>query len=438
MKKTLVALAALAATASFAQSSSVEIYGRGAIDFSNYSATGATTAANDITGRSRVADFGSRFGLRVNEDLGGGTRAFMLCETGMNVDNANVNSQQLDSTSTASGYANPNANTNFLCSREGHVGIGNASAELRLGRQNVFWTAGEINQTGANFISGDVLTNFYGAGMGYVSAAGVSRLANTALVQFNKDMVGAFAGSHIYRATTGEAGDPTGAAAVNTLPTAAGGATTSPANKAGYTQGGKLNYSSGPYLAMYDMVQQRNTANNVDSRENTNRDAWRLGLGYKYAEGSVISLLTWSHEIKYTNATSAAETPSINPTAGTTTTSANGARGNRKQGGTGINLVHKLGGGYTALAQYGIQGNLKANGAEVADTGAKAVMVALKKDLSKRTHVFAQYSKYTTDTNGYAGFGGASYGSDYAGAAGQLKVKGADPTVIGVGIIHNF
>ena len=274
--------------------------------------------------------------------------------------------------------------------------------------------------------------------MGYVAAAGVSRLANTALVQFNKDLAGDFAGSHIYRATTGEAGDPTGAAAVNTLPSAANGATTSPASIAGYTQGYKLNYSKGQYLAMYDVVQLRNTANNVDSRENTNRDAWRLGLGYKYAEGSVLSLLTWQHSINYTNATSAAETPSINPTQGTTTASANGARGNRKQGGTGISLVHNLGGGMQVMGQYGIQGNLKTNGADVAETGAKAMMVALKKDLSKRTHVFAQYSKYNTDANGYNGFGGASYGSDYAGAAGQLKMKGADPKVIGVGIIHNF
>ena len=66
------------------------------------------------------------------------------------------------------------------------------------------------------------------------------------------------------------------------------------------------------------------------------------------------------------------------------------------------------------------------------------MMVGMFKDLSKRTRVFGQYSKYTTDANGYAGFGGAGYGSDYAGAAGQLKAKGADPRVIGVGIIHNF
>jgi predicted porin len=87
MKKTLVALAALAATASFAQSS-VTLYGRADASFGSYKegVTGAKSQLriNDGAGAGLS---GSRWGLRVSEDLGGGLKANVVIEAGLNIDN---------------------------------------------------------------------------------------------------------------------------------------------------------------------------------------------------------------------------------------------------------------------------------------------------------------------------------------------------------------
>ena len=67
MKKTLIALAALATTAAFAQSS-VTLYGKANVGFQKASGSSAKMA-----GGADGSD--SRFGLRGSEDLGGGLKA---------------------------------------------------------------------------------------------------------------------------------------------------------------------------------------------------------------------------------------------------------------------------------------------------------------------------------------------------------------------------
>jgi len=88
MKKTLVALAALAATASFAQSS-VTISGRLDLGMSNLKTTnslGVTTSSTtrtDLTG-NQSGRTTSRLTFAGTEDLGGGLRANFNIETGLN------------------------------------------------------------------------------------------------------------------------------------------------------------------------------------------------------------------------------------------------------------------------------------------------------------------------------------------------------------------
>ena len=73
MKKSLIALAALAATASFAQSS-VTISGYLGASFDAASVSGATTARTGNTSETRVSDQSSRIIFGLVEDLGGGLR----------------------------------------------------------------------------------------------------------------------------------------------------------------------------------------------------------------------------------------------------------------------------------------------------------------------------------------------------------------------------
>lgn len=83
MKKTLIAMAVVAASgAAFAQSS-VTLYGR--VDTNVSRATGTTTQVADGAAYGAGA---SRFGFKGTEDLGGGLKAAFIIETGLNADNA--------------------------------------------------------------------------------------------------------------------------------------------------------------------------------------------------------------------------------------------------------------------------------------------------------------------------------------------------------------
>ena len=141
MKKSLIALAALAATGAFAQSS-VTLYGRAeaGVDLGfrttvNNTRTsvvvgpGASTTNTNLGGSVskpgfRVSDGdnqgqgSSLFGLRASEDLGGGLRANFLLDAGLNLDNGSVG----------------NGGGNFF-SRSAWVGLSGGFGEVRLGRQ---------------------------------------------------------------------------------------------------------------------------------------------------------------------------------------------------------------------------------------------------------------------------------------------------------------
>jgi len=414
MKKSLIALAALAATGAFAQST-VTIYGRANVDVSNYSATGATAGtASDLVGRTRVADSGSRFGFRVNEDLGGGLRAFVVCETGINIDNGGANGQGVGATSPV------NTSANTFCSREGHVGVGNATAELRLGRQNVWWSHGELNQTGANFTSFDAIGGMYAPSSG-MSAATISRESNVILLHAGSAL-GAFAGSQAYYSVNAQEGATTGTStAVAATATAPATATGAP-NK-GSIMGFKLNYSAGPLVAMLDYAAGKNSANNSANSQDFDSNSTKVGVGYKYAAGSIASFTWFKHERTYNLAASNTAAPTIINLAA--------AYGSREQSGWAINLQHKMG-QVNLYGQYGVFGDAKNSaGAAVANTGAKGIMVGARYDLSKRTAVYGAFAKLTNESANALNFSGGAY------ASGNSAV-GADPKVMGVGVMHNF
>jgi len=88
MKKTLIALAALAAAGATLAQSSVTIYGRMDLGMSSVETTAGANAATDVfslAGAEGVRT-GSRLGFRGTEDLGGGLRAGFVYEIGINAD----------------------------------------------------------------------------------------------------------------------------------------------------------------------------------------------------------------------------------------------------------------------------------------------------------------------------------------------------------------
>jgi predicted porin len=396
MKKRLLALAALAACAGAAQAD-VSISGRAALGVSSYAATGSTTnpTANDMPARTRLDDYGSRLRFEAKQDIGNGLRGFAVYEFGVNFDTVTSNGQN----------AGPNSATGFNGSRESHVGIGNDTLELRLGRQNVYWTQGDLGQTGANFTGKDVLTDMYNGGGGLVSAN--VRQNNILLLQLNSG--GGFAGSQVYWGPE-----------VIAESTAANNASNASA------MGFKINYDTKGAIHLMADYQKRSAISATDgttplattSFDNT---VWKVGAGYRYSTGSIVSLHYWSLKKEWLDS-------AVNSSANITSTA-----GGRQQTGVGIDLVHNFGNGLFGYAQYAVSGNYShtAGGNDLADSGTVAYSIGVRKNLDQRVAVFSSYGSMQNNTNGTLNLVGGGFNSGTAAA-------GSDPTYLLVGMMYNF
>jgi len=88
MKRSLVALAVLAASGAAMAQSSVTLYALVDLNLSNYSTGSKSNAVNVTKMNDGTANGlnGSRWGIRTNEDLGGGLSAGVVMESGVNAD----------------------------------------------------------------------------------------------------------------------------------------------------------------------------------------------------------------------------------------------------------------------------------------------------------------------------------------------------------------
>ena len=123
MKKSLIALAVLAASgATFAQST-VTIYGLLDANINSTKDGGVTNTRIDSGGIQT-----SRFGLRGSEDLGGGLKANFKLESGIRID-----------TGASPAYTNPytGASSTSVFNRQSWVGVSGGFGEIQLGKM---WT----------------------------------------------------------------------------------------------------------------------------------------------------------------------------------------------------------------------------------------------------------------------------------------------------------
>lgn len=119
MKKTLIAVAALAAVGAASAQSSVTAYG--IIDLSITSSRGSPTG-NSVTRLDSGSAAGSRLGFRGTEDLGGGLKANFVAETGFCAD-------------SNAGAPNFCTGGNNFMGRQAFVGLSGGFGTLNLGRQ---------------------------------------------------------------------------------------------------------------------------------------------------------------------------------------------------------------------------------------------------------------------------------------------------------------
>jgi predicted porin len=134
MKKSLVALAALAVVGAASAQSSVTLFGIADANYQNARQGGATV--NRLVGSGSTNS--SRLGFKGVEDLGGGLNASFWLEAGLNVDNGTGGGTSLNNQAAAAGTGNAGLTFN----RRSTVSLTSASVgELRVGRDYVpaFW-----------------------------------------------------------------------------------------------------------------------------------------------------------------------------------------------------------------------------------------------------------------------------------------------------------
>jgi predicted porin len=142
MKKSLIAMAVLAASGVASAQSTVTLYGLadvylGSQKVKNSPAIGPSTSLRQsvINGSGFNT---SRFGFKGSEDLGGGLKANFLLEAGYDI-----------STGAANNYTNPftGATSNAIFGRQSWVGLSGGFGELKLGKM---WTPyDEVKGSGA-------------------------------------------------------------------------------------------------------------------------------------------------------------------------------------------------------------------------------------------------------------------------------------------------
>ena len=147
MKKSLIALAAVAAVGAASAQSSVTLYGVLDTAYNNLSATNAGTLSR-LTGNG--SNQASRLGFRGVEDLGGGLKANFVLEAGINVDNGTGAASPTGSTIAGQNLLTGTGNTGnaitanpvssngglqgLTFNRRATVGLQGAFGEVRLGR----------------------------------------------------------------------------------------------------------------------------------------------------------------------------------------------------------------------------------------------------------------------------------------------------------------
>lgn len=368
MHKKLLAVAiagALAPAAAMAQST-VEIYGRASLGVDRWSADGAVTGQPNFDSRWRVFDNSSRVGFRINESLGGGMRAFVVIESGANI----------DSGGTAGQSGGVNGSTGNWASRDSYLGIGGGWGDIRLGRQSIYYSNGIIAQAGANYINQSV-DNIFSFNHQVVGPAG--RESN--VVSYNSPTMGGFNATVAWSPGASEGAAFTGAAGQEKeqLVTLTG------------------RYTGGPIRVQGDFGRRSNVAN-VDGTDVT---GWKIGVGWAYAPGSQISFMTGVHE---------------NETATTT----------REQMLSFVNWEHMMG-QWQLIAQYMWTGDIETNAGDLPSSAAKGWTLAAKYHLSKRTGVYVSFSQIDNEAGSRIDFSNAGYSSAAAiglGADPQIFAVG--------------
>jgi len=280
MKKSLVALAALAVAGVASAQSSVTLFGVVDAAISSYSNTSETAFGNSIkTSRTALTNSGynsSRLGFRGTEDLGGGLAASFWLEAALGND---------DGTAGA-GLNNFTTGSNQFFNRRSTVSLSGAFGEVRLGRDYVptFWNDTVFDPFGTNGVGTNLISTANGFGPGAPSGfqANPSYVrANNSVGYFLPPNLGGFYGQVMYAMNENTSYNPgtltpPGATAFIANPTAPG-----TNSRAGRYIGARGGYANGP-LDVALAYGQSTVASNYFAGSTQKLDIWNLGASWDF------------------------------------------------------------------------------------------------------------------------------------------------------------
>jgi len=414
MKKTLIALAALAATGAFAQSS-VSVYGAVDAALAQYTSEGVTK-----TGLYNSQLGSSKLGFMGKEDLGGGLFANFKLEGGLANDfgggKASNSSNQTGGASgggSGNGGAGPFTSLNgaqgLVFQRYSYVGLSGGFGEIRLGRDyhDAFWYGvATVDPFGTNGpADSSVMTLNLAARNSAANASGISN----AIGYWTPTMSGFTAGVQVSfgenRSTNANKDDGNGVSAF-------------------------VNYTSGPILISAGTLNVKGTVQNPVNAalgatatssglaSNTglpgaNGDYNQTGISAAYDFGVAKVVYTYAHEdlLNWT-------------TAGTKNTNDSNL----------IGVIVPMGAMNLKASYIASAYNSGATGA--ADNKGTLFGLGFDYALSKRTKLYGTYSAVTNDNGNQYSAGGAGFSS--AGGANLTSANNPSSSGFALGVFHAF
>jgi predicted porin len=374
MKKSLIALAVAGAVSApaMAATSNVDIYGNIGLSY-DYINTDSNVVGADKK-LSRVSSNSSRIGFKGSEDLGGGLAAIWQIEQQFDWDNGTSN------LTGGGGVPSTLGNNNGLNLRNSFLGLSSKSVgTVLMGKHDTPYKIA----TGKLDIFGDTSADYNNI-IGNVSVNGVTAGFSGIAFDLRPGNVLAYI-TPTFNGIHGAIGYVFGNELGNGIAP----------NQSALSAMGM--YDNGPIFASLAYEQHNNLTNT-----GRDRHAWKLGAGYSFGDAKVGFIYEDAQNLVGLAAN---------------------AR-NRKA--YYLNGQYNMG-NIALKAAYGHAGKLDT----VADSGANTYSLGVDYNLSKRSRLYAQYTKTNNDTNGTYGVG-AGGGSAYTPAAGT------DPSVFSIGMRHTF
>ena len=409
MKKSLVALAALAATSAFAQSSvTISGFFHGSYDMFSVANAGATRTGNKS--ENRVTDNSSRIIFGVTEDLGGGLSAVGQVDFRFALDAQNRYGPDDTPTSTT---RNPVGNA--LSTGNNHVGLVSKSmGAIRLGRQDIHYTEGaHFNHTSAATLTSSI-NLLHGAGAASSSIANWSRTPN--LVWYTSPTINGFTGTLGYSTngtrTSGGYMEQENDMASN--------------QRKGSASYARLGYVNGPLNLVYSSFNSKSdwigtgtisAGASANSQGQAMTDRAGQIITAKYAINDNFSVGYARAENKLT----ATATATLGQETKTTVNQ--------------LGLGYKSGAHNLAFTQT-TKGDSKVAGVTSANTGAKQSTLVYGYDLSKRTSVGVGYAVLTNETSSTSSL--FYNGENAVGSYGSGALAGEKHKATAFSVKHTF